>query len=345
MIGAIMGIGGALAGALSAKGASNQTWENQIKLMDIQARLNQKNAKFNTEQSKEMWNYTNFENQMKHIKNAGLSPGLIYGMGGAGGSTAGAGQASGVGLPQDQSIGMGLRAQEIGIEIANALSQIKLNESQANKNEAEADKIKGVDTKAQEATIDYLIAQTSNEKIKRGLILGQIRVADAEEELKRNTADWTREKAEETRWNVKSLQKGIDKLAEEIDGIKLDNDLKRRTIDNKVKESTLMLQNLMAEILLKGSQRKVNEEQAKAIPVEILQGWEKLVKEGKALIIQKEQMEAYAQDVINRYELGKKGLDIEEQKLVKDIILGILEIASKGAGAALGAKVGKTGLQ
>ena len=101
----------------------------------------------------------------------------------------------------------------------------------------------------------------------------------------------------------------------------------------------------MAEILLKGSQQKVNEEQAKAIPAEILQGWDKLIKEGKALIIQKEQMEAYTQDVINKYELGKKGLNIEEQKLIKDIILGILEIASKGAGAAMGAKVGKTGFQ
>ena len=56
-------------------------------------------------------------------------------------------------------------------------------------------------------------------------------------------------------------------------------------------------------------------------------------------------MEAYAQDVINRYELGKKGLDIEEQKLVKDIVLGMLEIASKEAGVALGAKIGKTGFQ
>ena len=54
-------------------------------------------------------------------------------------------------------------------------------------------------------------------------------------------------------------------------------------------------------------------------------------------------MEAYAQDVINRYKLGEKSLDIEEQKLIKDIILGMLEIASKGAGAAMGAKVGKTG--
>lgn len=345
MIGAIMGIGGALMGALNANSASNQSWQRQHQLMEIQAELNRKNAKFNTAQAKEMWNYTNFENQMKHIKEAGLSPGLIYGMGGQGGSTQGAGAANGVGLPQDQSVGMGLRAQEIGVEMANALSQIKLNESQANKNEAEANKIKGVDTEAQQATIDYLIAQTSNEKIKRGLLLGQIRVADSEEELKRNTADWTKEKAEETRWNVKSLQKGIEKLTKEIDGVELDNDLKKRTIDNKVKESALTLQNLMAEILLKGSQRKVNEEQAKAIPAEILQGWEKLVKEGKVLITQREQMEAYAQDVINRYELGKKGLDIEEQKLIKDIVLGMLEIASKGAGAALGAKVGKTGFQ
>ena len=129
-------------------------------------------------------------------------------------------------------------------------------------------------------------------------------------------ADWTKGKAEETRWNVKNLKKGIEKLTEEIDGIELDNDLKRRTIDYKVKESSLMLQNLMAEILLKGSQQKINEEQAKAIPAEISQVWEKLVKEGKALINQREQMEAYVQDVINRYELGKKGLDIEEQKLI-----------------------------
>ena len=55
-------------------------------------------------------------------------------------------------------------------------------------------------------------------------------------------------------------------------------------------------------------------------------------------------MEAYVQDVMNRYELGKKGLDIEEQKLIKDVILGMLEISAKGAGAALGAKTGKTGL-
>ena len=127
--------------------------------------------------------------------------------------------------------------------------------------------------------------------------------------------------------------------------MKLDNKLKEKTIDNKIRESSLTLQNLIAEILLKESQQKVNEEQAKAIPAQILQGWEDLTKKGKALIIQREQMEAYVQDVLNRYDIGQKGLDIEEQKLIKDIVLGLLEIASKGAGAALGAKVGKTGFQ
>lgn len=341
----IFSIFGAGLNAAMSSGTANEQWGNQLRLMDIQNRYNEQMAKNNQQRNKDLWDYTNYENQKQHIKNAGLNPALIYGMGGGGGVSANGAQGQGVTQPTDRSVEMGLKQQGLGLQLASIASQVDLNKSQAEKNKVEADKIAGVDTDVQKATIDNLIAQTSNEKVKKGLILGQIRVADAEEELKRNMADWTKDKADETRWNIKSLQKGIDKLAEEINGMKLDNELKERTIDNKVKESALTLQNLMSEILLKGSQRKVNEEQAKAIPAQILQGWEKLVKEGKALINQRDQIEAYVQDVINRYELGKKDLDIEEQKLVKDIILGMLEIASKGAGAALGAKVGKTGFQ
>lgn len=341
----IFSIFGAGLNAAMSAGAANEQWGNQLKLMEIQNRYNEQMAKNNQQRNKDLWDYTNYENQKKHMKAAGLNPALMYGMGGGGGVSANGAQGQGVTQPTDRSVEMGLKQQGLGLQLASIASQVDLNKSQAEKNKAEAEKISGVDTRVQEATIDNLIAQTSNEKVRKGLILGQIRVADAEEELKRNTADWTKDKADETRWNIKSLQKGIDKLTEEINGMKLDNELKEKTIDNKVKESSLTLQNLMAEILLKGSQKKVNEEQAKAIPAQILQGWEELRKKGKALIIQREQMEAYAQDVINKYELGKKGLDIEEQKLVKDIILGMLEIASKGAGAALGAKVSKTGFQ
>lgn len=341
----IFSIFGAGLNAAMSSGTANEQWGNQLKLMEIQNRYNEQMAKNNQLRNKDLWDYTNYENQKQHIKNAGLNPALMYGMGGGGGVSASGAQGQGVTQPTDRSVEMGLKQQELGLQLASIASQVDLNKSQAEKNKAEAEKISGVDTRAQEATIDNLIAQTSNEKVRKGLILGQIRVADAEEELKRNTADWTKDKADETRWNIKSLQKGIDKLVEEVNGMKLDNELKERTIDNKIKESSLTLQNLMAEILLKGSQEKINEEQAKAIPAKTLQGWEDLTKKGEALIIQKEQMKAYVQDVFNRYDLGKKGLDIEEQKLVKDIVLGMLEIASKGAGAALGAKVSKTGFQ
>ena len=40
-----MGIGGALMGALNANSASNQSWQRQHQLMEIQAELNQKNNK------------------------------------------------------------------------------------------------------------------------------------------------------------------------------------------------------------------------------------------------------------------------------------------------------------
>ena len=67
---------------------------------------------------------------MRHIKGAGLSPGLIYGQSGAGGSTSGAGQANGVGQPNKTGTEVGLQAQGMALQLANVMSQIRLNESQ-----------------------------------------------------------------------------------------------------------------------------------------------------------------------------------------------------------------------
>ena len=47
---------------------------------------NNKMARQNQQRNKEMWDYTNFENQRAHLENAGLSIGLMYGQGGAGGA-------------------------------------------------------------------------------------------------------------------------------------------------------------------------------------------------------------------------------------------------------------------
>ena len=70
-------------------------------------------------------------------------------------------------MPSKTGTEAGIQAQGMALQLANIASQTRLNESQANKNEAEAEKTAGVDTEAQKATIDNLIAQTANEKTKK----------------------------------------------------------------------------------------------------------------------------------------------------------------------------------
>ena len=67
-------------------------------------------------------------------------------------------------MPSKTGTEAGLQAQGMALQLANVMSQTKLNEGQAEKNKAEAEKISGVDTRVQEATIDNLIAQLQTKK-------------------------------------------------------------------------------------------------------------------------------------------------------------------------------------
>ena len=51
----------------------------------------------------------------------------------------------------------------------------------------------------QNANIEYIIAQTSNEKVKKGLIYANTRLLDAQEELQRTSVDYTKQKTDEIR--------------------------------------------------------------------------------------------------------------------------------------------------
>lgn len=118
--------------------------------------LQEQAAQNNQQRAKEMWDYTNYENQVQHLKNAGLNPALLYGTSGGGGaSTSGAGQNQGVGTMASQGIAM-------GVSIANALSQMRLQDAQAKKANAEANKISGVDTEEGKSRITL---NTANAKL------------------------------------------------------------------------------------------------------------------------------------------------------------------------------------
>ena len=232
---------------------------------------------------------------------------------------------------------MGLRAQEIGLQMANVASQIKLNESQANKNNAEAEKTAGIDTQVQQATMDNIIAQTSNEKIKKGLIYADTRFKDAMEEF-------TRGKVDEVGWNVKNLMKSLEIADRNIQATDLDNELKSRTMESNVKQAEETLKNTMADTLVKFSQGKLNKVQAEAIAEQVKQGWSSIGVQMAEKEQGWQQLEQNAEKIMNELKLGEKGLDIQQQNVIKDYVLGFGQMATQilttgmklpGGGAAI----------
>ena len=161
---------GSIFGSLMGNKMQQDQFGNQLTLMKKQHEYNEASANAAQERAYEMWDKTNYPAQVEQMKEANLSPALMYGQGGAGGGTVSGAQGQGTSQPTDRSIEMKLKGQEMGLQLANLASQIKLNESQANKNNAEANKTAGVDTELAKTSIENLISQTKNEKDRNALI-------------------------------------------------------------------------------------------------------------------------------------------------------------------------------
>lgn len=136
-LGSLMGIGRRK--EKKAREAEEREYQRQLEYMGLQAQYNKEQAKYSTELSKEMWDYTNYENQKKHLEAAGLNPALLYGSSGGGGSAAGGGAAAGVGLPTSTGVGMGIQWEQME-------AQKELAKAEAAKTNAEAAKLMTTDT-------------------------------------------------------------------------------------------------------------------------------------------------------------------------------------------------------
>ncbi len=136
-------IGGALIGAVGQSITNKQNKEYQKELMGVQHGYNEQSAEAAYQRQRELnaenWKqYNSYEAQRKSMEAAGLSPALMYGTNGVGGSGAGntAPQGQGVGLPQAALGNVGAAAIQ-GAQLGLMNAQIK-------KTEAEADRIKGI---------------------------------------------------------------------------------------------------------------------------------------------------------------------------------------------------------
>lgn len=144
-------VGNALSQAFGLSWSPQRAMQEQEaynkRIMALQNQYQQQAAAQSQQYAKDYWDYTNAENQVNHLKNAGLNVGLMYGQSGAGGmgASGGAHQASPE-QPQGNPVGMALQVQQIEQQRRMNDAQIALAEAQANKANTEATKISGVDT-------------------------------------------------------------------------------------------------------------------------------------------------------------------------------------------------------
>lgn len=141
------GISQALGLSWSPEKAMKEQEAYNKRIMALQNQYQQQAAARSQQYAKDYWDYTNAENQVNHLRNAGLNVGLMYGQSGAGGmgASGGARQES-PDQAQGNPIGMALQVQQIEQQRRMNDAQIALTEAEAEKAGAEAKKISGVDT-------------------------------------------------------------------------------------------------------------------------------------------------------------------------------------------------------
>ena len=240
---ATSGISQALGLTWSPRRAMQEQFKYNKIIMALQNQYQQQAAAQSQQYAKDYWDYTNAENQVQHLKNAGLNIGLMYGQSGAGGmgATGGAHQASPE-QPQGNPIAMALQTQQIEQQRRMNDAQIALTKAQTDKTEEEAKKIAGVDTQEALKRIEE-IGQRIDLMVKEGNYKDALtRLTNAKEETEKVLKTLRESEEALTRANISvafatatKYSEDARKLFWEKENERIENQYLRETIDDRVK--------------------------------------------------------------------------------------------------------------
>lgn len=309
IIGGLMQYGGMAIGYRQGKRLMKQQHKYDLEKMEKQHGYNIESQQLGQQYNKELWDYTNYENQKKHLEEAGLNPALLYGQGGGGGASAGGAQGQPSGIASGHEAGLAVQGMGIGVNMANVMSQARLNDALAKKADKEAEKIGGADT-------DFTNAQTNYYK-----------------ELKLLTGD----QRNLTTANYETALQKQGLLVEETRKLGLENDWAEDTMQPRIEKAFQDIIAGNATIIEKLTNSKLNDEKAAYIGKQI--EWYAYEVKTKRMSAEaaKEMASNVADRIANEWMLEGRKLDIDEQRLLKEWIYGGLQqisgLIDSGTGA------------
>lgn len=196
-------------GMIAQNSRARKQHNRQKELMGIQLKNQQELNKQGQALQMKTWQDTGYGAQMKMMKEAGLNPGLMYGMSGGGGQTTGS-QGGGSAQGGNSHAPMDIGAT---VQMAKALSEINLNNKKANESDENAGKI-AIDKAKIAQEIKNLQAGEKTEKERTALVKLQALFESSKiENMNRNTELIGKKiTTEEAEAKLKEYEVGLNKL-------------------------------------------------------------------------------------------------------------------------------------
>lgn len=300
--GGIIGGGLGLLGGLFGSGNStkqqkelmDKAWEYEKEGMGMQYQYGQMAANEAQRRNLEMWESTNFEQQRNHMEAAGLSPALMYGGSGGGGTSTAGGQATQPSGPTSNPVGMALQYKQIEQQNEAIKSQTMLNQAEAAKALAEAKKTGGVDTKKTEGEIKWQEIEN--------------RIQESRELIAKS--------------NIVEANANAKTAIEEFKQAMLNTEYLNETQQQRIQTITEQLALIQKQGLKEEAVIDLTNAQATKVRKEIEILWYDAITRRTSAEALKKQADAAVDKVAKEYELGKGKLSLEEQKNLREWIYG-----------------------
>lgn len=342
------GISQALGLSWSPEKAMREQWKYNKNIMALQNQYQQQAAEKSQQYAKDYWDYTNAENQVAHLKNAGLNIGLMYGQSGAGGmgASGGAHQAS-PDQPQGNPVGMALQVQQLEQQRRMNDAQIALAEAQAEKTNVEAKKIGGVDIQESLARIEGILAKAESDRKQGNVFDATVGLVNAQKDLTKKLEDktfWETELAkaktgteQEQMENLKVLRQNMInegfKILEEWNNLKKDgkakdimNYINGASTQEQIRAFALNNARTVAETTLANAQNKLTGQQINTLAREEQLLIERAVSEKWDRETRRRQVKAFEKRVHDQNVNEKWGLVNEDLKMISDSTLKAMDI-------------------